>query len=142
MDPNLWIQPYILGRSPGLEDSYWVPIGTQPVGRAGVEGALWFTLTRPAVAVAQRLSGSRSKDYLDPAPHILVVHLGGNDLGLVKGKAFVLQVKGDLEHIWMVWLGVQVLWSAMIPCKSWRWALYPGAMEKAHKNANWEIRPS
>lgn len=31
------------------------------------------------------------RDYTGPVPGILVIHLGGNDLGFVKGKALVFQ---------------------------------------------------
>lgn len=32
-------------------------------------------------------------------PQVLVIHLGGNDLGLVKGKELVLKVIEDLQVI-------------------------------------------
>lgn len=71
------------------------------------------------------------KDYWCPALHILVLHVGGNDLGLVKGKDLVIQVKKDLRVIKEQWLGVCILQSAIIPRLSWKGAWCPGAMERA-----------
>ena len=36
-------------------------------------------------------------------PQVLVIHLGGNDLGLLKGKALIEQAKEDLQYIWKCW---------------------------------------
>lgn len=46
-------------------------------------------------------------------PDILVIHLRGNDLGMLKGKALVIQVREDLAGIRMQWPGVIVLGPAL-----------------------------
>lgn len=74
-----------------------------------------------------------------PPPHILVLHLGGNDLGLVKGKALTLQALEDFRVIHQRWPGVHIVWSAMLPRRVWREALDAKAIERARKKANWEV---
>lgn len=73
-------------------------------------------------------------------PDILVIHLGGNDLGLIQGKALVMQVLQDLLLIKSRWPGVKILWSAIIPWKTWHYAIDPKAMKGVRRNANREIR--
>lgn len=50
-----------------------------------------------------------------PPPYMLVIHLGGDDLGLVRGKALALQAKEDLHYIQQSWPGVFIIWSAILP---------------------------
>lgn len=80
------------------------------------------------------------QSYGGSPPDILLVHLGGNDLGLVQGRALVLQVVEDLQVIKAKWPGTWVIWSAIVPRLSWRNALEPRVMNKARKNANREIK--
>lgn len=46
---------------------------------------------------------------------ILLTHLGDNDVGLLTGKALIVQVQEDLMEIKQCWPGVVILWSAIIP---------------------------
>lgn len=78
-------------------------------------------------------------EYRGPRPHVLVIHLGGNDLGLVSGRALVLQVLADLQVIRQRWPGTRIIWSAIVPRFEWRHAWDPRAMHKARRNANREI---
>lgn len=75
-----------------------------------------------------------------PVPDVLVIHLGGDDLGLVKGKALVMQVLEDLLIIKSRWPWVKIVWSAIIPHRTWRHAINPEAMKRTHRNVNREIR--
>lgn len=77
-----------------------------------------------------------------PPPDILVLHLGGNNLGLVKGKALVLQALENIEFIRGKWPGVFIVWSAMIPRRLWRGSWYPCALDRARRKANRELRKS
>lgn len=54
-----------------------------------------------------------------PPPHLLVLHLGGNDLGFMNGKVLVIQAHDDIRAIQRHWPGVLVLWSAIIPWLVW-----------------------
>ncbi|XP_054846595.1 uncharacterized protein LOC129337113 [Eublepharis macularius] len=71
-----------------------------------------------------------------PPPHILVVHLGGNDLGLMKGVALSWQARDDFLEIRRRWPGVLIFWSAMLPRRVWREALDHRAIERARRMTN------
>ncbi|XP_054828286.1 uncharacterized protein LOC129324873 [Eublepharis macularius] len=77
---------------------------------------------------------------LQPPPHIVVIHLGGNDLGMVQGKALSVQVAVDLAYINDRWPGVLVIWSEMLQRRVWREALNPKAIERARRKTNHDIR--
>lgn len=51
---------------------------------------------------------------------MLVIHLGSNDLGLMKGKTLVIQAHEDLHWIKKQWPVVLIIWSAMLPKMVWR----------------------
>lgn len=76
------------------------------------------------------------------APQVLVIHLGGNDLGMLKRKALVIQARLDLQKIREAWPDVRILWSAIVPRRVWRDVTDPGAMDRALKKVNREIRKS
>ncbi|XP_054837616.1 uncharacterized protein LOC129331223 [Eublepharis macularius] len=71
-----------------------------------------------------------------PPPHILVVHLGGNDLGMMKGVALSCQAQDDFREIMRRWPGVLIFWSAMLLRRVWREALDHRAVERARRMAN------
>ncbi|XP_054830943.1 uncharacterized protein LOC129326671 [Eublepharis macularius] len=75
-----------------------------------------------------------------PVPHILVIHLGGNDLGLLHGRALSLQAKWDLREILRRWPDVLIMWSAMLPRRVWREARDRRAIERARMKANRAIQ--
>ena len=69
-----------------------------------------------------------------------MVHLGGNDLGLLKGKALIIQVRQDFESIWRSWPNTWIVWSNMLPRRQWREGRDVRALNRAVKNVNQEIR--
>ncbi|XP_054851803.1 uncharacterized protein LOC129340933 [Eublepharis macularius] len=71
-----------------------------------------------------------------PPPHFLVIHLGGNDLGWVKGKALTLQAQADLRFILSRWPGVLIIYSAILPRRVWKEALDHDAVERTRRKAN------
>ncbi|XP_054843130.1 uncharacterized protein LOC129334818 [Eublepharis macularius] len=73
-------------------------------------------------------------------PHILVVHLGGNDLGMLQGRALSAQAQADLRLIAERWPGVLIIWSAMVPRLVWREAGCRQAIERARMKANRAIQ--
>ncbi|XP_060111014.1 uncharacterized protein LOC132583378 [Heteronotia binoei] len=80
------------------------------------------------------------KGRAGPPPQVLMVHLGGNDLGLLKGKALVWQARDDFQCIRERWPETIIVWSAMLPRQVWRYALDPAAIERARYKANKEIK--
>lgn len=71
--------------------------------------------------------------------HILLLHLGGNDLSFVNGKALILQAQADFRMIQERWPGVHIIWSGMFPHLVWWTAWDPKAIERACWKANWEV---
>ncbi|XP_061463786.1 uncharacterized protein LOC133389964 [Rhineura floridana] len=97
------------------------------LGRRGMRwDGLLPALFQPAVEVA--------------APQVLVIHLGGNDLGLLKGKALIEQACGDLRAIARRWPGVHLVWSDILPRRRWNCAGDPRGMDRARKKVNRQIQ--
>lgn len=71
-------------------------------------------------------------------PHVLVVHLEGNDLGLLKGKALILQIKADLVTIQNQWTGVQI--DCILPCFLWYNSGNPRCLEQVRHIANHDMK--
>ncbi|XP_062987668.1 uncharacterized protein LOC134402235 isoform X1 [Elgaria multicarinata webbii] len=74
-----------------------------------------------------------------PPPQVLLVHLGGNDLGLLKSKALILQVIADFNAIRQRWPETMIIWSCMLPRLNWRAAKDQSAMEKARREVNRQV---
>ncbi|XP_067319784.1 uncharacterized protein [Anolis sagrei] len=75
-----------------------------------------------------------------PPPDVLVIHLGGNDLGLLQGKALYLQARSDFKAIAKAWPNTLIAWSAMIPRLRWIGGGDIRQMERARKRVNRAIR--
>ena len=71
-------------------------------------------------------------------PQVLLDHLGGNDLGLLKGKALILQALADFQSLRRRWPGVLIIWSCMLPRLVWREGSDHLALEQARRRANSE----
>ena len=56
-----------------------------------------------------------AQECLVGPPQVLVLHLGGNDLELLMGKALIIQARLDFERIWEVWPFTWIVWSNMLP---------------------------
>ncbi|XP_078522780.1 uncharacterized protein LOC144791868 [Lissotriton helveticus] len=73
-------------------------------------------------------------------PDVVVIHLGENDLVQCKGLALLKQMKRDLREIKKQWAGCHIIWSEFIPRRVWRGAERPGAIDRARRKINREIR--
>ncbi|XP_060092837.1 dual specificity protein phosphatase 12 isoform X1 [Heteronotia binoei] len=80
------------------------------------------------------------KERRGPPPHVLLIHLGGSDLGLVKGKGLAIQAKADLALIRSRWPGVEIVWSAILPRRDWSSVGDPKCLERARLKVNRELR--
>ncbi|XP_062982762.1 uncharacterized protein LOC134398982 isoform X1 [Elgaria multicarinata webbii] len=71
-------------------------------------------------------------------PQVLIIHLGGNDLGFLKGKALILQAIADFKVIRQRWPGIVITWSCILPRFAWRSSeIKP--LERARRRVNGEI---
>lgn len=55
-----------------------------------------------------------------PKPDVLLIHLGGNDIGTMTPEAFVSSVKKDLISLKSIFPQCRLVWSDILPRKSWR----------------------
>lgn len=69
-------------------------------------------------------------------PHVLVLHAGGNDMGVMSQKDLVRFMKSDIDKIRSMFSGVVIVWSEMVPRLVWRWARDPKAMERSRIKLN------
>ncbi|XP_008107335.1 uncharacterized protein LOC103278635 [Anolis carolinensis] len=68
-----------------------------------------------------------------PPPEVLVIHLGGNDLGLLQGRALFFQAREDFKQIWGAWPHTHIIWSAIIPHLKWPGGGDMQKLERARK---------
>ncbi|XP_023593445.1 tumor susceptibility gene 101 protein isoform X1 [Trichechus manatus latirostris] len=92
----------------------------------GKSGMMWDQLTPTLVHARRRL----------PDPDVLVVHLGGNDLGVMELLDIITRIKKDLRFIKQMFKNVTIVWSNMIPRKVWYNSAKPHFMNKCVKKGN------
>ncbi|XP_061490951.1 uncharacterized protein LOC133388738 isoform X2 [Rhineura floridana] len=73
-------------------------------------------------------------------PQVLVIHLGGNDLGLMKGKALIIQASKDMQAIRQRWPWVRLMWSDLLPRKVWCDVWDLAGVDRVRKKVNRQIR--
>lgn len=78
-------------------------------------GLKWLRSNCMARQKRDALVRTFSFTFEGPVPHLLVVHLGGNDLGPLKGKAVVIKVREDLSILKWHWQGFRYF--------DWQWCL-------------------
>ncbi|XP_072854614.2 uncharacterized protein LOC140706831 [Pogona vitticeps] len=72
-------------------------------------------------------------------PDILVIHLGGNDLPQVPGKALILDILRDLERLHALYPRMRIVWSTIIPRLHWRGAKNMDRVNNARRLVNKEV---
>ncbi|XP_046723056.1 uncharacterized protein si:dkeyp-121d4.3 isoform X2 [Silurus meridionalis] len=55
-----------------------------------------------------------------PNPDMILIHLGGNDIGKMTPETFVLAVKKDMISLKSIFPQCRLVWSDILPRKSWR----------------------
>ncbi|MEW8545795.1 MAG: hypothetical protein AB2693_19915 [Candidatus Thiodiazotropha sp.] len=56
----------------------------------------------------------------NPPPDLIVIHVGGNDLVTVKQAKLIKVIRRDLQYLASVFPTAIVVWSDILPRKSWR----------------------
>uniref|UniRef100_A0ABM5GIN4 Uncharacterized protein isoform X2 n=1 Tax=Pogona vitticeps TaxID=103695 RepID=A0ABM5GIN4_9SAUR len=92
----------------------------------GMRGMQWVQFGRMAV-------------FGNTPPDILVVHLGGNDLPQLPGKALILDILRDLGRLHALYPAMRICWSSIIPRLIWRGARDMVKVHKACRRVNKEI---
>lgn len=65
-----------------------------------------------------------------------MVHLGGNDLGQLKGFELSLKIHEDLQQLKELWPDLRVVWSDILPCQVWRGARDAQALDRVRRKVN------
>lgn len=69
-------------------------------------------------------------------PAVLVIHAGGNDLGVVRVPELLTMMRADIERLPTLFQGVTLVWSEIIPRMVWRLGSDPAGMERARRSIN------
>ena len=72
----------------------------------------------------------------NPAPNILVIQLGSNDLGILKGKELIELIKLDVFRLRTLLPNVILVWSEILPRRYWHVANNQVAVENSRKRVN------
>ena len=70
------------------------------------------------------------------APHVLLVHCGGNDMAKVQSAELVNAMKEDLQHLNDTFPQMHIIFSKVMQRCQWRGAARPGKINKARKWVN------
>ncbi|XP_041440943.1 uncharacterized protein LOC121400934 [Xenopus laevis] len=69
-------------------------------------------------------------------PDVLLIHAGGNDMGLRSQRELVLTMKQDLDRIRGLFPDLILVWSEMVPRLVWRYARNGDKMDKSRVKVN------
>ncbi|OCU00392.1 hypothetical protein XELAEV_18006166mg, partial [Xenopus laevis] len=92
----------------------------------GVGGLLW-----PGV-----MDKACSLSAAEGNPNVLVLHAGGNDMGVISQRDLVRAMKQDVDKLRSFFQGVVIVWSEMVGRLVWRWARDRDAMERSRQKLN------
>ncbi|KAM3924805.1 uncharacterized protein RB166_008161 [Leptodactylus fuscus] len=73
---------------------------------------------------------------LDRAPDVLLIHLGGNDLGVRPFRELISDIKLDLLRVWALFPGLITIWSDIVPRRTWKGARSVVRLNKARVKVN------
>ncbi|XP_040183677.1 uncharacterized protein LOC120916805 [Rana temporaria] len=76
---------------------------------------------------------------LDRAPDILLLHVGGNDMGSRSMHQLIRDIKCDFLRLRSLFPGMVIIWSEMVGRSNWRWAWSVDKVNKARVKVNKEV---
>ncbi|XP_074853881.1 uncharacterized protein LOC142014737 [Carettochelys insculpta] len=71
-----------------------------------------------------------------PDPDVLVIHLGGNDLGKTKLVDILIRTRKDLKFIHETFKNVILVWSDIVPRKAWNQEESYKCLERSRRRVN------
>ncbi|CAH2225713.1 hypothetical protein XELAEV_18005938mg, partial [Pelobates cultripes] len=92
----------------------------------GFRGFSWQSISGE---IFRRVSGGAS-------PDIILIHGGGNDLGLIPQRELIRRMQRDLDRLRELVPGVVVVWSEMVPRFNWRHARDSAAVARCRGKVN------
>ncbi|CAC5412216.1 unnamed protein product [Mytilus coruscus] len=75
-----------------------------------------------------------------PPPQILIIHLGSNDLGLIKGKELIEQIRLDIMRLHVLLPNLSLVWTEILPRRYWHLAENQVAINSTRKRVNAAVR--
>lgn len=108
------------GRQLGL------PLADARIRWIGIRGMRWPRL----LSEFQFFAG------LDRAPDVLVIHAGGNDLGVRTTRELLRDVKLDCLRLWATYPGIILVWSDIVARRVWRHARSVSGLNRARAKLN------
>ncbi|XP_042302597.1 tumor susceptibility gene 101 protein isoform X1 [Sceloporus undulatus] len=133
---HVWIcgHSYVFwAESRALERSYGPQLGIRledaKLHWLGKSGMTWDQLIPTLLHARRRLTD----------PDILVIHLGGNDLGTDRNVDIINRMKKDLGHLKQIFKNSILVWSNIVPRKVWNQEVQHRVMEKSRRIVNQEI---
>jgi hypothetical protein len=75
-----------------------------------------------------------------PLPQILIIQLGSNDLGIVKGKERIELIRCDILRLRTLYPDLQLIWSKILQRRYWLNANNQVAIETSRKRVNLAIK--
>lgn len=76
---------------------------------------------------------------LDRAPDVVVIHVGGNDLGSRTSREILRDIKIDCLRLLSSYPGIILVWSDIVARRVWRHARSPSGLNKARAKLNRSI---
>lgn len=76
---------------------------------------------------------------LDRASDVLVLHVGGNDLGVTSMRDLISNLKVDFLRLRTTFPGMMIVWSDMVGRTAWCWAWLVNKVDKACVKVNKEV---
>ena len=76
----------------------------------------------------------------NPPPSILVIQLGSNDLGFLKGKELIESVRLDILRLRVMFPTLMLVWSEILPRRYWHFEDKHGLLEITRKRVNLGIK--
>ncbi|KAK2852898.1 hypothetical protein Q7C36_008099 [Tachysurus vachellii] len=134
---NVWICGHSLvfwaekrATSPEIGMQLGMDPNTVRIWWKGVQGMIWQQLLPQLLQL---------KDNW-PKPDVILIHLGGNDIGKMTPETFVLAVKKDLVSLKSIFPECHLVWSDILPRKSWRHSNDSTAVNNMRQAINKTIR--
>ena len=75
-----------------------------------------------------------------PLPQILIIQLGSNDLGIVKGKELIKLIRCDILRLMTLYPDLKLNWSVILQRRYWHNANNQVAIETSRKRVNLAIK--
>lgn len=73
---------------------------------------------------------------MDRAPDVLVMHAGGNDLGVRTTREILRDIKLDCLRLWSTYPGIILVWSDIVARRVWRHARSSHGLNRARAKLN------